>query len=235
VIPRGLSGWPIGRGDDACSGFSLKLSGDWISCAWAPTRTTLRSSRPTTWVVCSSTPARIAEGRAAAEGFLRGVRSRTITIHGFHDGYFNSQLAEIKDVFEDLGSVTPPDLVISPRLDDAHQDHRFVAELAWNTLRDHLILEYEIPTCDGDLSTPSVYVSLEPGILDGTTICSSPLSPRRRIADGSTRRLPRGVIRIRGTEAGGGTRYAEGFHARKARLAFGAGQAATGVGAPGEP
>ena len=42
-----------------------------------------------------------------------------------------------------------------------HQDHRLIAELTWNTFRDHLILEYEIPKYDGDLGQPTFFVPLE--------------------------------------------------------------------------
>ena len=47
-----------------------------------------------------------------------------------------------------------PDLVFTHTRDDLHQDHRLACELTWNTFRDHLILEYEIPKVDGDLGTP---------------------------------------------------------------------------------
>jgi len=33
--------------------------------------------------------------------------------------------------------------------------------LTWNTLRNHLSLEYEIPKYDGDLGQPSVFVPLQ--------------------------------------------------------------------------
>ena len=35
-----------------------------------------------------------------------------------------------------------------------------VAELTWNTFRDHLIAEYEIPKYEGDLGHPNVFVPL---------------------------------------------------------------------------
>ena len=44
---------------------------------------------------------------------------------------------------------------------DAHQDHRLLSELTWNTFRDHLILEYEIPKYDGDMGRPNLFVPLE--------------------------------------------------------------------------
>jgi LmbE family N-acetylglucosaminyl deacetylase len=54
-------------------------------------------------------------------------------------------------VFEDLKGSVAPGLVIVPRRDDAHQDHRLLAQLTWSTFRDHLVLKYEIPDYEGDL------------------------------------------------------------------------------------
>ena len=54
-----------------------------------------------------------------------------------------------------------PDLIFTHNRRDAHQDHRLLSELTWNTFRDHLILEYEIPKYDGDMGRPSVFVPLE--------------------------------------------------------------------------
>jgi LmbE family N-acetylglucosaminyl deacetylase len=65
-------------------------------------------------------------------------------LKAFRDGFFPWAGAEVKEVFEDLKGSVAPDLVIVPYRDDAHQDHRLVAELTWNTFRDHLVLEYEI-------------------------------------------------------------------------------------------
>jgi LmbE family N-acetylglucosaminyl deacetylase len=96
-----------------------------------------------TWVVLAAVREREAVSSAAA--FLKDVEQTTVVLRAFRDGFFPWAGAEVKEVFEDLkGSVTP-DLVIVPRRDDAHQDHRLVAELTWNTLRGHLVLEYEIP------------------------------------------------------------------------------------------
>ena len=68
--------------------------------------------------------------------------------------------AEVKAVFEELKQAVSPDLIFTHNRKDAHQDHRLLAELTWNTFRDHLILEYEIPKYDGDMGQPSVFVPL---------------------------------------------------------------------------
>jgi len=170
------------------------------------------------WVVFSGTPDRIREGNVAAEAFLGGVATRDIRFHDIPDGYFPSRSADVKDLFEELKASAPPDLVLTPRLNDAHQDHRVVAELAWNTFRDHLILEYEIPKYDGDLTTPNLYVPLDPVILDRKVSLIETCFPSQASRTWFGEETFRGLARIRGLEAGGDVRYAEAFHARKLAL-----------------
>jgi hypothetical protein len=43
---------------------------------------------------------------------------------------------------------------------DLRQNHRLICDLTWNTFRNQLILEYEIPKYDGDLGNPNAYVQL---------------------------------------------------------------------------
>jgi len=83
-----------------------------------------------------------------------------VVLKSFRDGFFPWAGADVKEVFEGLKGEVDPDLVIVPHRADAHQDHRLVAELTWNTFRDHLVLEYEIPKYDGDLGNPNLFVPL---------------------------------------------------------------------------
>lgn len=112
------------------------------------------------WVVFAANPVREAEARASAASFLSGAGASVVTVHHFRESYFPSVVSEIKDAFEQLKRAFKPDLVLCHRKVDAHQDHRVIAELAWNTYRDHAIWEYEIPKYDGDLGLPNVYVPL---------------------------------------------------------------------------
>src|SRR5262249_40438759 len=111
------------------------------------------------WVVFSATGKREAEARRGAELF-GGSRVKGPHLKSFRDGFMPFVGAEVKDTFEGLKSVSP-DLVFTHNRRDSHQDHRLIAELTWNTFRDHFILEYEIPKYDGDLGQPSVFVPLE--------------------------------------------------------------------------
>ena len=67
----------------------------------------------------------------------------------------------IKEFFEELKRDFAPDLIFTHQRNDLHQDHRITCELTWNTFRNHLILEYEIPKYDGDMGAPNVFVPLD--------------------------------------------------------------------------
>ena len=112
------------------------------------------------WVVFAANPVREQEARASAASFLASAGTSEVIVHHFRESYFPSVVSEIKDAFEELKRAFKPDLVLCHRKLDAHQDHRVIAELAWNTYRDHAIWEYEIPKYDGDLGLPNVYVPL---------------------------------------------------------------------------
>ena len=171
--------------------------------------------RAVTWVVFSGTPERRLEGTVAATSFLDTVEDRRIEFHDARDGYFPAAFAELKDLFEGLKESVGPDLILAPRLDDAHQDHRVVAELAWNTFRNHLILGYEIPKYDGDLRPPNAYVSLDEAVLTRKLELINASFGSQRSRTWFDPEVFRGLARIRGVEAGGGIRYAEAFHATK--------------------
>ncbi len=112
------------------------------------------------WIVFSGNERRAAEARNSADEFLRSVPDKKTEFLGFRDGYFPSQRSDIKDYFEALKQEFDPAIVLTHRLDDAHQDHRILAELTFNTFRNHLILEYEIPKYDGDMGNPNFFVPL---------------------------------------------------------------------------
>jgi LmbE family N-acetylglucosaminyl deacetylase len=112
------------------------------------------------WIVFSGDEGRAAEARKSAATFLREITRSSIDTFRFRDGYFPFQGSDIKDVFEALKREFSPSLILTHRKDDAHQDHRLISELTYNTFRDHLILEYEIPKYEGDLANPNFFVPL---------------------------------------------------------------------------
>src|SRR6476620_8459389 len=112
------------------------------------------------WLVLAAHGDRIDEARTSAEAFLAGLREPTVEILSRRDGYLPYEASEVKDTFEALKARIDPDLVLTHTRDDLHQDHRLVCDLTWNTFRDHLVLEYEIPKWDGDMGRPNLYVPL---------------------------------------------------------------------------
>jgi len=113
-----------------------------------------------TWVVMSAMGPRAEEARRSANALLRGASRKKIILRDFRDGYFPAQFVEAKQLFEELKSSENPDVILTHRLEDRHQDHLQVAELTWQTWRNHLILEYEVPKYEGDLGQPNLFVPL---------------------------------------------------------------------------
>src|SRR5215470_14241242 len=107
------------------------------------------------WVVFSAVGARKSEAKRAAELFAGSERLELLQLNEFRDGYMPFVATDIKDAFEKLKETVSPHIIFTHNRKDAHQDHRLVAELTWNTFRNHLILEYEIPKYDGDLGRPN--------------------------------------------------------------------------------
>jgi LmbE family N-acetylglucosaminyl deacetylase len=178
----------------------------------------LTSERPfveVSWVVFSSTPEREDETRAASTALLTDASSTSLTVHRYRDGFLPSVAAEVKEAFEELKAVEDPDLIFTHYGADAHQDHRLISDLTWNTFRDHAVFEYEIPKFDGDLGRPNVYVPLDERSCErkiGTLMTAFPSQRSRRWFDDETFRS---LLRIRGLECNAKTRYAEAFYARK--------------------
>ena len=167
------------------------------------------------WVVFASTPQRERELRASARRLLRRAASARVTAHTFRDGFFPAQYAQIKETFESLKHVTPPDLVFTHERTDMHQDHRVIAELTWNTFRDNLILSYEIPKWDGGLTTPCVYVELSRAQVERKIRVLMGCYETQLTKRWFTAETFRGLMRLRGIESGSASGWAEGFHAYK--------------------
>jgi LmbE family N-acetylglucosaminyl deacetylase len=170
------------------------------------------------WCVLSGAGEREREAKASARDFLAAAENREIEVLNFRDGFFPEQGERIKLWFEALKNRVDPDVIISHRQDDAHQDHRQVARLAWNTFRDHLILEYEIPKWDGDMARPNMYMPVPARVFKRKVdlLVSHFASQRgKQWFDADTFF---GLARLRGMECRADERYAEGFIARKLSL-----------------
>ena len=106
-----------------------------------------------------------------------------------------------------------PNLVFAPHLHDRHQDHRFVAEVAWQLFRRSDILEYEIPKWEGDRPAANLYVPLDEEMAEGKLDHLARHFESQHDKPWYDRELFRSVLRLRGMEAG--TELAEAFVARK--------------------
>jgi LmbE family N-acetylglucosaminyl deacetylase len=171
-----------------------------------------------TWVVLAAAGVREREAVASAAAFLKDVEQTTVVLKSFRDGFFPWAGAEVKEVFEGLKGEVDPDLVIAPRRADAHQDHRLVAELTWNTFRDHLVLEYEIPKYDGDLGNPNLFVPLPAETCQRKVELLLEQFPSQRDHRWFTADTFWAMLRLRGVESNAPSGFAEAFHCRKATL-----------------
>ncbi len=171
------------------------------------------------WVTLCAEGERAEETRAAANRLLAGVGDTTIRIESFRGSFLPYEGAVLKDYFETL-KVYQPDLVFTHYRNDLHQDHRVTNELTWNTFRDHLILEYEIPKYDGDLGSPNTFVALTKKQLTHKTDILLQCFPSQLHRTWFTRNTFEALARLRGIECNAEDGYAEAFYGRKARLSF---------------
>jgi len=184
-----------------CGGTILRLAEQYPDCTFH-------------WVVFSALGIRKAEAQRAAELFA-GPRLRGPLLKTFPDGFMPYVGAEVKTVFEELKQAVAPDLIFTHNRKDAHQDHRLIAELTWNTFRNHLILEYEVPKYDGDLGQPGFFVPLD------AEVCQTKI---RYIMDAFQSQHAKrwfqpdtflSLMRLRGMECNAPSGYAEAFYCRK--------------------
>jgi LmbE family N-acetylglucosaminyl deacetylase len=143
-----------------------------------------------------------------------------VRVSEFRDAFFPHDEG-IKEFFESLKRDVAPDLVLTHTRHDLHQDHRIVCELAWNTFRDHLVLEYEVPKYDGDLGAPNVFMPLEERHVHRKAELLLEHFGTQRDKHWFTEDLFRSLARIRGMECRSPTGYAEAFYGRKLRLGIG--------------
>lgn len=167
------------------------------------------------WMVFSGAAQRQREAKRSAAFFLQGAGRATVITRKFKDGFFPAQWAAIKAEFERTKRVFNPDLVLTHSRDDRHQDHRVLSDLAWNTFRDHFILEYEIPKYDGDLGQPNVFVTLSREICERKVAGLMNHYATQRSRHWFTPETFNALLRLRGIECASPTGWAEAFHGRK--------------------
>jgi LmbE family N-acetylglucosaminyl deacetylase len=167
------------------------------------------------WVVLSAAGEREAEARSGAAAFLQGVPSSMVHIAHFRDGFFPSLIGDLKEHFEVMKGRVNPDLILTHRREDLHQDHRVTRELVGNTFRSHLVLEFEIPKYDADLASPNVYVELTAAVAREKAERLTAVFASQRRRDWFTPDVFLSLARLRGVECRAAEGYAEGFCGRK--------------------
>jgi len=207
---------------DRLSVLCLGAHSDDIEIGCGGTILKLIESYPATefaWVILSSDKKREEEAKSSAAEFLDGAGAKNVVIKSFRDGFFPYIGGEIKDYFESLKQAVNPDLIFTHSRADLHQDHRLVSELTWNTFRDHLILEYEVPKYDGDLATANVFVPLEERYCQKKIKSIMNRFPSQSANQWFTEETFRATLRFRGIESNAPSGFAEGFICRKMILA----------------
>jgi LmbE family N-acetylglucosaminyl deacetylase len=215
-LPLADEGQPVTRV------LSVGCHSDDIEIGCGATLLALTRSHPgveVTWVVLGASGERAAEARASANRFLEAAARSEVIVHEFRDGYFPYVGAAVKDVFESLKEVLDPQLVLTHTRFDLHQDHRLTCELTWNTFRDHLILEYEVPKYDGDLGSPNLFVPVTRELVDEKARLLLETFETQGGKHWFDPDVFRGLMRLRGMESRSPSGYAEAFICRKLSLA----------------
>lgn len=160
-------------------------------------------------------PVRRHEEESAAKAF--GIQDTTFC--SYPDSLLPNFWHEIKrdllKVREEIGRAQIG-MILCPRLDDRHQDHRIIAENAWRVFRDHLILEYEIHKFEGDWGQPNLYVTLTESQAHEKAALLLEYYPSRTCHFWWSQDTFLALMRLRGMEAN--YAYAEGLIARKMRF-----------------
>jgi LmbE family N-acetylglucosaminyl deacetylase len=185
-----------------CGGTILKLSENYSNLIFY-------------WVVFGSNEQRSQEALLSAQTFLKDVPQKQVIINHFRDGFLPFCGAEVKECFEQLKQEFSPDLIFTHYRHDLHQDHRLISDLTWNTFRDHLILEYEIPKYDGDLGTPNFFVHLDESLCRRKIQYIQEAFQTQHSKSWFTESAFRAMLTLRGMESRSASQYAEAFYCRK--------------------
>jgi LmbE family N-acetylglucosaminyl deacetylase len=185
-----------------CGGTILRLAEQYPSCEFH-------------WVVFSAIGVREDEAQRAAILFAGPTGLKGPVLKRFPDGFMPFIGADVKAVFEELKQTFSPDLIFTHSRKDAHQDHRLIAELTWNTFRDHLILEYEIPKYDGDLGQPNFFVPLTKELFQKKVRFIMEVFQSQHVKRWFQEDTFLSLMRLRGMECNAPSGYAEAFYTHK--------------------
>jgi len=198
---------------------ALGAHADDIEIGCGGTMLRLAAERPdleVLWAVLAATDERAREAEGSAAAFLQGFAKSRVVVKRHRDGFLPYSGAAVKEDFEALKREFSPDVVFTHSLHDRHQDHRLVADLTWNTWRNQLVLEYEIPKYDGDFGSPGFFSPLTAATVERKIALVLEHFPTQVGKHWLTPDLIRAVARIRGMECVAPEMLAEAFYCRKA-------------------
>jgi LmbE family N-acetylglucosaminyl deacetylase len=175
------------------------------------------------YVLLTGAPDRVEEARGAAAAFLRGA-DLSFTAHSLPDGRLPARWGDAKAALHEVADAVAaeqnglrrPDLIVSPWVGDAHQDHRLIGELVPTVFRGPTNLQYEIPKWDGDLGRPSLYVPMSDEVARRKTELLHKCFGSQHGRDWWDDEVFLGLARLRGMECR--ARYAEAFTCTKSLI-----------------
>ncbi len=171
-----------------------------------------------TWAVFSAAGVRAAEARRSARALLRRTAQLDIVLGELTDTQFPAQFTQAQSFMRSIAQRCTPDVVLTHRLEDRHQDHRLVAELTTQAFRDHLVLRYEIPKYEADLGQPNVYVPLTAAVASRKLRHLLQHFGSQRSKDWFNERGLGSLMALRGLECRAASGQAEALHLCKAVL-----------------
>ena len=166
-------------------------------------------------LVLTSSPARRAEAVGSAKQLVKVSARGEVRIGELPDGLLPAHFAAVKAEFERMKRAIHPDLVLTHHALDRHQDHSLISQVTWQTFRDHMIWEYEIPKFDGDLITPNMYVPLSSTLAARKIALVMRAFPSQHSKPWFKAENLEATMRLRGLESRARSGYAEAFHCRK--------------------
>jgi len=172
------------------------------------------------WVTFCSNQKRAEEAANSAQFFLERVTNKQVIIKNFRDGFLPYSGYEVKEYFESLKQQIQPEIIFTHYRHDLHQDHRLICELTWNTYRDNLILEYEVPKFDGDLGSPNSFVILDDEIAKKKVDIILENFKSQNTKEWFSRETLYSLMKLRAVETHVANKYAEAFYCRKSILQF---------------
>lgn len=162
---------------------------------------------------------REAEEIAALQAFCPGSDVH-VQIHDVPDGRAPAHWGQIKEILSEFGRNCSPSVVFGPHRDDAHQDHRLLAELLPTVFRNHLILGYEILKWENDSPRSALYHPMTSELAETKATLLQKHYPSQMGRDWFDDSAFLGLSRLRGVQCR--SPHAEAFVVEKAAIAFGA-------------